>query len=196
MKIQKDLRKFASKATARQSQYYFKTGKGEYGYGDIFLGVRAPDLRKLAKENTELKISDVKKLVRSKYHEERSLGLLILVNKYKAAKDESTQEKIYKTYTSLFKYINNWDLVDLSCPYIVGKHLMDRSRKDLYQWAKSDHLWTKRIAIISNWWLIRKGDLKEVFKVSQILIEDDHDLIHKAVGWMLREAAKKDLKNN
>jgi len=146
----------------------------------------------IAKDNVDLSITDTKKLIKSKYHEERFLGLIILVNKYDLANKQNNldkQEKLFKIYISHFKYINNWNLVDASCPHIVGKHLMNRDRKILMTWAKSDHLWTKRIAIITNWWFIRNGDLKEVFKISKILLNDKHDLIHKAVGWMLREAA-------
>ena len=120
--------------------------------------------------------------------------LIILINKYKSAKDISKRNELYEVYIKHFKYINNWDLVDVTCPHIIGPHLMDKSRKVLYVWAKSDHLWTKRIAIITNWWFIRNDDLSDVFKVSKILLNDEHDLIHKAVGWMLREAGKKDRK--
>ena len=192
MGLQEQLKELASAEVAKKSRYFFKTDKGQYGHGDIFIGVSAPNLRKLAKENTTVSFTEIKKLVHSKIHEERSLGLLILVYRYKKSKDTSEKTRIYEFYIKQFKYINNWDLVDMSCPYIVGAHLIDQDRKVLYQWARSEHLWTKRIAIVSNWWLIRQGDLKEVFKISKILIKDEHDLIHKAVGWMLREAGKKD----
>lgn len=194
MQIQKDLKKMASKKVAKQSQYYFKTGKGEYGYGDIFLGIKMPELRQLAKKYIEINLGNVKKLIKSKYHEERLVGLIILVNKYTKADTGKDKEKIYQLYISHFKYINNWDLVDVTCPQIIGRHLAEGDRKILYVWAKSDHLWTKRIAVVTNWWFIRSGDLKDIFKIAKILIGDEHDLIHKAVGWMLREAGKKDLK--
>ena len=193
MLIQRKLKKFASPKVAKQSQHYFKTKKGDYGHGDIFIGVKAADLRLLAKGNTDLSLQDTKKLIQSKIHEERALGLRILVYRYKKSKDEAEKAKIYKFYITQFKHINNWDLVDCSCPYIVGPYLMERDRKVLYKWARSKHLWTRRIAIVTNWWLIRNGDLKEVFKISKILLNDKHDLIHKAVGWMLREAGKKDI---
>lgn len=192
MKIQDELRKFASEKVAEKSRYFFKTGKGQYGHGDIFIGVKAADLRNLAKNNTTLSVTETKKLIRSKVHEERALGLLILVYRYKKTKDELEHEKIYKLYISQFKHINNWDLVDCSCAYIVGPYLLNKDRKILYTWAKSDHLWTKRIAMVTNWWFIRNGDLKDVFKLAKVLLHDEHDLIHKAVGWMLREAGKKD----
>ncbi len=192
--VQKELRKYAKRKTAAQSRKFFKTGKGQYAENSLFIGVRVPDIRKVAKEHVGISMAEMKKLIKSQIHEERLLGLIILVNKYKNAKSEKEEEKVYKQYVSLFKYVDNWDLVDASCPYIVGPYLLARDRSDLYKWAKSDHLWTKRIAMVSNWWLIRKNDLKDVFKIAQILLSDEHDLIHKAVGWMLREAGKKDLK--
>ncbi len=191
--IQKTFRKLGSRDYAEKVKRFFKTDKGDYADKDLFLGIRSPDIRKIAKENTLLSITNTKKLIKSKYHEERLLGLIILVNKYKKSKEEKEKIKIYELYISHFKYINNWDLVDVTCPHIVGKYLMNRDRSILYEWAKSEHLWTKRIAIISNWWFIRKGDLRDVFSLSSILLEDKHDLIHKAVGWMLREAGKKDV---
>jgi 3-methyladenine DNA glycosylase AlkD len=193
VKVQKVIREFKDVKYSEKCKRFFKTEKGEYGYGDLFLGVKSPVIRQLAKDNTEICFSNVKKLVKSKYHEERLLGLIILVNKYKKAKTIDAQEEIFQIYISHFKYINNWDLVDVTCPHIIGKHLMDRDRSILYTWAKSDDLWTKRIAMITNWWFVRNGDLKEVFKISKILLNDEHDLIHKAVGWMLREAGKKDI---
>ncbi|OUR96905.1 DNA alkylation repair protein [Halobacteriovorax marinus] len=193
MKIQNEIRKLANKEIAKKSARFSKTGKGEYGYGDIFLGVRTPVVRKMAKDNIGLNLTDVKKLIKSKYHEERLLGLVILTNKYGKTKSEDEKERLYQIYIKHFKYINCWDLVDVTCPHIVGKHLMDKDRSILYTWAKSNHLWTKRIAMITNWWLVRKGDLNEVYKISEILLNDEHDLIHKAVGWMLREAAKKNM---
>jgi len=185
-----EFRKLASKRVAKASMRFFKTAKGEYGEGDIFLGIRSPELRAFAKKHVALSTTKTKKLIKSKYHEERLLGLIILVNKYNQA-DEPEKELIYKLYTSVFKYINNWDLVDVTCPHIVGAHLLNRDRSVLYDWARSKDLWTKRIAMVTNWWFIRNGDLKDVYKIAKILLNDEHDLIHKAVGWMLREAYKK-----
>ena len=196
MQAQKDLRKKANKKIADHSQRFFKTGPGEYAHGDLFLGVRVPEIRKLAQKHLTIDLTQNSKLLKSKYHEERLLALLILVKKYEKAKSETDQEKIYRLYTKHFKYINNWDLVDCSSPRIVGKHLLKRDRKILYTWARSKHFWTRRISIMANWWLIREKDLKDVFKISRILLKDEHDLIHKAVGWMLREAAKKDMKQS
>ena len=191
MFIQKEMKLLVNAEYANQSQRLFKINKGEYGYGDSFIGIRMPELRKLAKKHSDLRITSLTKLIKSKIHEERLVGLLILVYKYKSAKSEVEKDEIFSAYLKHFKYINNWDLVDVTCPYIVGAHLVDKNRRVLYEWARSDHLWTKRIAIVSNWWFIRNGDLKEVFKISKILLRDEHDLIHKAVGWMLREAGKK-----
>lgn len=191
--IQSQLKKKSSKKTAIQSAKFFKTKKGEYSYGDIFMGVRVPDIRSIAKNNINLSRRNTQKLIKSKYHEERMLGLFILVNQYAKTDNKEQREKIYQCYIAHFKYINNWDLVDVTAPHIVGQHLLDKDRSVLYTWAKSNDLWTKRISIIANWWLIRKGDLTEIFKIAEILLHDEHDLIHKAVGWMLREAAKQDL---
>jgi 3-methyladenine DNA glycosylase AlkD len=193
-KLQKEFRSLGNEEIASHSLRFFKTGKGEYGEGDIFLGIRVPVIRKHAKTLIDLPLKTLEAFIESKYHEERLLGLIVLVNKFNASKDENEKSKIYKYYISKFKYINNWDLVDVTCPHIVGKYLFEKDRKILYKWAKSKDLWTKRIAMISNWWFIRNGDLKDVYKLSEILLEDEHDLIHKAVGWMLREAAKKDFK--
>ncbi len=190
---QSALKKASSKKVAEQTRKFFKTGDGEYSEGDVFIGVRMGDIRKVAKENLHLKRTEILSLVRSKIHEERMLGFLILLYQYDKG-DEVEQRRIYKFYVSKFKFVNNWDLVDVTAPGIVGRYLMDHDRSVLYDWALSNHLWTRRISIVAQWWLIRNGDLKDVFRISQILLQDDHDLIHKAVGWMLREAAKKDLK--
>lgn len=190
--IAKEMKKLASPKIAEHSQRFFKTAKGEYGYGDVFIGIRMPELRTLAKKYLDIHFNDLRKLIKSKIHEERLVGLLILVNKYTSAHEESEMEELFQFYTQHFKFINNWDLVDVSCPYIIGRHLLDKNREPLYVWAQSDHLWTKRIAIVTNWWFIKNGDLRDVFKISKILLTDKHDLIHKAVGWMLREAGKKD----
>ncbi|MBT4519137.1 MAG: DNA alkylation repair protein [Halieaceae bacterium] len=192
LQIQKDFRACGSKKIAAHSQRFFKTGKGEYGAGDLFLGIRVPIIRKTAKSHNQLSIKDTKALIKSRYHEERLLGLIILVNKYAICKSVADREKLYQVYVASFQYINNWDLVDVTCPHIVGRHLMERDRSILYAWAASDDLWTRRIAMIANWWFIRNGDLSNVFEIAHILLKDEHDLIHKAVGWMLREAWKKD----
>ena len=193
MKASEEIRSLADKERAIHSKKFFKTGKGEYGYGDIFLGVRTPQIRSIAKKNISISTTEMKTLIKSKYHEERLLGLIILANKYSKDKDEKVRNQLYKIYVSSFKYVNNWDLVDVTCPHVIGKHLMDKERSILYSWARSEDLWTKRIAIVSTHWFIRKNDLDDTFKIAEILLNDEHDLIHKAVGWMLREAGKRDL---
>lgn len=194
MITKKYFRSLANKEIALGSQRFMKPNKGEYAYGDKFLGIRVPKIREIAKENISLSISKTNSFIRSEFHEERLLGLIILVYKYEKERDESIKEELYQNYLAHFKYINNWDLVDVTCPKIIGRHLFERDRSILYTWAKSDNLWIKRISMITNWWFIRKGDLREVYKLSVILLHDEHDLIHKAVGWMLREAWKKDSK--
>ena len=192
-----ELQGLANPRYAKKMKVFFKTGPGEYGEGDLFMGVKNPVLRTLAKKNTFLSFSDIKRLVQSPFHEARLLGLLILLERYKLAeKEEKDSEKlaIYRFYYAHFPFINSWDLVDITCPHIVGKFLADKKKDVLLDWAKSQHLWTRRIAMVSNWWFIRRGDLSMVFKVARVLLRDEHDLIHKAVGWMLREAGKKDLK--
>ncbi|MCB0421281.1 MAG: DNA alkylation repair protein [Bdellovibrionales bacterium] len=194
MSLQKTLKSMADKEIAKHSQRFFKTGKGEYGEGDIFLGIRVPDLRKLAKEYQSLPLAEVERVVASKYHEQRLVGLLILVYQFEKSKTEKERKKIYTTYLKLFPYINNWDLVDTSCHKIIGLFLQDQDRRPLYLWAQSKNLWVRRISIISTMWFIRHGDLEDSFKIAEILLGDPEDLIHKAVGWVLRECGKKDQK--
>ena len=194
MKASEEIRELANEEIAKHSLRFFKTDKGQYGYGDIFLGVRAPKIRLIANKHIDISIADMKTLIQSKYHEERFLGLIILVNKYSKTKDKKNRNQLYKIYVSSFKHINNWDLVDVTCPHVTGKHLMDKDRTILYKWAKSEDLWTKRIAMVSTFCFIRKNDLEDTFKIAEILLHDEHDLIHKAVGWMLREAGKRDIK--
>jgi len=194
MKAREEIRALANKEIAQHSLRFFKTDKGEYGHGDLFLGVRAPQIRLIAKKHIDISITDMKTLIQSKYHEERFLGLIIIVNKYAKTKDKKNRNQLYKIYVSSFKYINNWNLVDVTCPHVTGKHLIDKDRTILYKWAKSEDLWTKRIAMVSTFSFIRKNDLEDTFKIAEILLQDKHDLIHKAVGWMLREAGKRDIK--
>jgi 3-methyladenine DNA glycosylase AlkD len=194
MKASEEIRELADAEIAKHSLRFFKTDKGQYGFGDIFLGVRAPKIRSIAKKHIDISIADMKTLIQSKYHEERFLGLIILVNKYAKTKDKKNRNQLYKIYVSSFKYINNWNLVDVTCPHVTGKHLIDKDRTILYKWAKSEDLWTKRIAMVSTFSFIRKNDLEDTFKIAEILLHDEHDLIHKAVGWMLREAGKRDIK--
>lgn len=172
-------------------QRFFKTGPGGYAEGDIFLGIKVPVLRTLAKRYQCLTSNETLKLLKSRIHEERLLSLLILVSKYRDA-DLSQKQKIYKTYMDHSKYINNWDLVDVTAKHIVGAFLEDKDRTPLYRLASSDSLWKRRIAILSTFHFIENNDFKDTLKIAEILIRDPHDLIHKAVGWMLREVGKRD----
>lgn len=191
LEIQKQLRSIADPDIAEHSQRFFKTGNGEYGEGDIFLGIRVPKLRELVKKHKQFTLKQGVKLLQSKYHEERLLALLILVSLFQKG-DDATQHEIYETYLSNTGQINNWDLVDSSAHKIVGEHLLNRDRRQLYQLAKSNSLWERRIAIISTFTFIDNGDFSDALKISKLLLLDCEDLIHKAVGWVLREIGKKD----
>ncbi len=186
------LRRHASRKKAAVTQRFFKTGPGEYGEGDIFIGVTMPDLREIAKDFSDVADRTVTRLLKSKIHEERQLALLIFVYQFEDG-DSKTRKKIYDVYMNNTRHINNWDLVDISAHKIVGAWLKDRSRQPLYKFAKSTSLWERRIAIISTFSFIRKNDFSDTLKISEALIADEHDLIHKAVGWMLRELGKRDL---
>ncbi len=172
-------------------QRFFKTGKGEYGEGDVFLGIKVPVQRKIVKKYLDLSLRDIQKLMNSKIHEHRMVGLLIIVYKYEKA-DDAERDKLYNFYIKNSKKINNWDLVDVTAPHVVGRHLLDKSRKVLYTFARSKNLWQKRIAILSTFPFIRKGEFTDTLKIAEILLHDEHDLMHKAVGWMLREVGKRD----
>jgi 3-methyladenine DNA glycosylase AlkD len=194
-KLKQELKKHADKEKAKLLQRFFKTGKGEYGEGDVFLGIVVPNQRKIAREfGKDLSFAHIQELLDSKIHEERLIGLLILIERYKKS-DEKNKEFIFNFYLNAAKRnkINNWDLVDLSAHKIVGDFLLDEDREILYKLARSDSLWEKRISIISCFAFIRAGDFTDAIKISEILLKDKHDLIHKAVGWMLREIGKKDL---
>jgi 3-methyladenine DNA glycosylase AlkD len=185
------MRKLADPAKARLLQGFFKTGKGEYGEGDIFLGIVVPKQRKVAMKYRELPLEDIQTLLKSNIHEERFVALTILVSKFSDS-DQKGKEKISKFYLRNAERINNWDLVDTSAPRIVGEFLMDKDKAMLYTLAKSDNLWRRRIAILSTLYFIKNGSLDDTFRISELLLNDEHDLIHKAVGWMLREAGKMD----
>lgn len=178
---------------AATMQRFFKTGKGEYGEGDIFVGIKVPVQRKIAKQFRDLSFDDIGHLIKSKIHEERLISLFILVDQYQKA-DENRKEKIYSFYLKNRKYVNNWDLVDLSAPKIVGVHLLNKNKSILIKYAKSSNLWEKRVAMLSTYTFIKNGGFETTLQISDILLNDKHDLIHKAVGWMLREIGKKDIK--
>ena len=190
--IEEDLRSLANPEKAKILQRFFKTGPGQYGEGDIFLGLTVPQIRVIAKNYfKEISLLDIQKLVESKYHEFRMCGLIILTYKYE--KFEEERQRIYHFYLKNTKYINNWDLVDVTTPRIVGVHLLDKDRSILYQLANSKDLWEKRIAILATFPFIRANDFKDCLAISEILLNDKHDLMHKAVGWMLREVGKRDV---
>ena len=178
---------------AEHSLRFFKTGPGEYGEGDVFLGIRVPVTRKVARKFRELPLGQVLKLVKSKYHEERLLALFMLVALFKKG-DDKAKKNIYDAYLGHTDYINNWDLVDGSAHQIVGGYLFERDRKPLYQLAKSKSLWERRISMIATYTFIKRDDFEDTLNLSAILLTDEEDLMHKAVGWMLREVGKKDLK--
>jgi 3-methyladenine DNA glycosylase AlkD len=172
-------------------QRFFKTGAGQYGEGDHFLGIRVPMTRTLAREFADLPISDIEKLLHDKWHEARLLALVLLVNRYERS-DAAGKETLFRCYLANTDRINNWDLVDLSAPGIVGAHLETRSRAPLDKLAKSKSLWERRIAIVATYWFIRRGEFDDTLRIATTLLSDSHDLIHKAVGWMLREVGKRD----
>lgn len=189
-KLKKDLKEKSNPEKAEILQRFFKTGKGQYGEGDIFLGVMVPETRTIAKKYFDLDVRDVKDLLNSNIHEHRLIGLLILIGKY----EKGERENIFNFYLDNSSRINNWDLVDLTAPKIVGNFLSDKKRDILYDLLKSDNLWERRIAIISTFSFIRENDFKDALKIAEKLLQDEHDLIHKAVGWVLREVGKKDVK--
>jgi 3-methyladenine DNA glycosylase AlkD len=176
---------------AEHSGRFFKTGKGEYGEGDKFLGIRVPVIRQQVKKFKGLSLEDTLRFLRSDYHEERLFALLMLVYKFQRG-DEQQRKKIYQVYLGHTDRINNWDLVDSSAHLIVGAYLENRSRSKLYQLAKSKDLWRRRIALMSTFYFIKQSDFDDALAVSKLLLSDDHDLIHKAVGWMLREVGNRD----
>jgi 3-methyladenine DNA glycosylase AlkD len=190
--ISKRLQKMGNKEDARFLQGFFKTGVGQYGEGDIFLGIRVPALRKLAKEYKALPLKEILLLLRSPYHEVRLFALILFVNAF-ARGDENIQKKIYDLYMANTRYINNWDLVDISAHNITGAFLLERSRKPIYQLAKSKNLWERRMAVLATFHFIKSNQFADSLKIAAILLQDKEDLIHKAVGWMLREIGKRDI---
>jgi len=188
--LKADLRKLSDPQKAKLLQGFFKTGKGQYGEGDIFLGVKVPESRTVAKKYHDLSFEDIKTLLQSKIHEERLTALLLLVHLYQKNPDK----KFVDFYLSNTKHINNWDLVDLTAHKIVGHYLENKPRDILYKLARSKILWERRISIISTFHFIRDRDFKDALALADILLNDEHDLMHKAVGWVLREIGKKDLK--
>jgi 3-methyladenine DNA glycosylase AlkD len=188
--IRKSLRRSASREKAMILQGFFKTGPGEYAQGDKFIGVKVPDTRKVAREHRDLNYKHILVLLRSCVHEERLLALLILIARFEQA-GEKEKSVIYRLYLQNTRHINNWDLVDLSASQVVGAYLADRNKNPLYGLARSKSLWERRIAIIATFNFIKDGNFEETLKIAGMLLADNHDLIHKAVGWMLREVGKR-----
>ena len=186
------LRSLADPGSAAVLRRFFKTGPGQYGEGDSFLGIRVPAQRRLARELATMSVSQAGKLLRSEEHEARSVALMILSMQY-ARGDERARKAIYELYLASTRFINNWDLVDSSAAQIVGAHLFDGDKAPLTKLARSADLWERRIAIIATLHFIRQMQFAETLRIATLLLHDEHDLIHKAVGWMLREVGKRDL---
>lgn len=191
-KITRDLQLLSNLEKAKTSAWFFKTGKGQYGYGDKFIGITVPEMRKIAKKYKEISLVDLEKLFKNKIHEYRFTALEILVMKYEKALPKEKKE-IVSFYLKNRKQINNWDLVDTSAPYILGDWLVanEKNRSLLYKLARSKSFWDRRIAIVSTFAFIRALQFADTLKIATILLKDKQDLIHKAVGWMLREVGKK-----
>ncbi len=190
MGIVEEMKAIATPERAKASLWYFKTGKGQYGEGDVFIGISNPDLRKICKKHKNLSFDELQNLLNDPIHEFRMVALLILVEKMKKAQAAEVEE-IFHFYIKNTDRINNWDLVDCSARDIVGAYLFDKNRSILYDMANTEHLWTQRIAVVATAYFINKKDFYDILKLSKVLIAHSHDLIHKAIGWMLREAWKK-----
>lgn len=189
--VKKALYALANEEKRNILQRFFKTGEGEYGAGDIFLGIPVPETRKVAKSYQHIPLTDVETLLQSKEHECRLCALEILIFRYKNKRSQE-QEAVFNMYMKNLQYVNNWDLVDLSAPKIVGAYLEKRDRSMLYKLAESDTLWKRRVSVITTLAFVRNNDLKDAFALCEILLNDKEDLMRKAVGWVLRETGKKD----
>ena len=189
--ITAELEARANPETAKALQRFFKTGKGEYAEGDRFLGLKVPASREVAKAHSALSLAEIEKLLRSPYHEARLVALLIMVRGHQRG-DQATRDRLHRLYLENTRYVNNWDLVDLSAAYLVGTHLGPGRHALLTRLAKSELIWERRIAIIATFAFIREGYFDETLRIAKLLLRDAHDLIHKGVGWMLREVGKRD----
>jgi 3-methyladenine DNA glycosylase AlkD len=188
--LKKELDKLANPKQAALLRRFFKTGKGEYGEGDVFLGLKVPVQRSFAKKYKDLSLADIQQLLNSKIHEHRLIALLIMIQKYHEA-EENGRKEIFEMYLKNTSHINNWDLIDLSAPNIIGNYLLDNPRNILYKLAKSNSLWEKRISILATFAFIQNKESKDTLRIAEPLLNDKHDLIHKGVGWMLREVGKR-----
>ncbi|HEY3202397.1 MAG TPA: DNA alkylation repair protein [Thermoanaerobaculia bacterium] len=185
------LRALADPKRSESSAWFFRTGPGEYGEGDRFLGIPVPTLRRQAGDLDHLPLPEIRKLLASPWHEERLLALLVLVRRYQRG-EETQREQVFRFYMAQSRRVDNWDLVDVSAPSIVGAHLSKTGGSVLRRLARSRNLWDRRIAIVSTLGFIRRGDLGPTFDLARLLLDDSHDLIHKAAGWILREAGRRD----
>jgi 3-methyladenine DNA glycosylase AlkD len=193
--VLRDLQALRDPAKAAFFPRFFKCGKGEYGEGDVFMGVTVPQMRTVAKKHRGLPLQEIEKLLENKIHEVRMVGLFILTSQYERAKDPKIKKSLVKFYLDHLKAVNNWDLVDSTAPQILGHSLLDqKDRKILYKFVAKNHLWTQRIGIVATQELIRHSQLADTVALSELLLDHTHDLIHKATGWMLREVGKKDVK--
>jgi 3-methyladenine DNA glycosylase AlkD len=190
-RIERLLRSRADRTRVPILQTFFKTGPGQYAEGDVFIGVTVPELRRTCRECADATGEDILRLLHSRVHEERQLALLLMVDAFRRA-DTTGKRALFDQYLAHTAHINNWDLVDSSAAAIVGGWLTDRSRRPLHRLARSKSLWERRIAIVATHHFIRNGEVDETFRVADLLLHDEHDLIHKAVGWMLREAGKRE----
>jgi 3-methyladenine DNA glycosylase AlkD len=191
--VKKEVQKLANPERAKGASRYFKTGKGQYGEGDRFIGVDTPTVRAVAKKYRDLPFTEIQKLLDSKIHEHRTIALSILVSQYQKA-EEAKQKEIYDFYLQNTENINNWDLVDISANKIVGNYLLDKDKSILYRLAKSQNLWERRIAIMATFEFIRNNRFEDSLRIAEMLLGDKHDLIYKATGWMLREIGNRDQK--
>jgi 3-methyladenine DNA glycosylase AlkD len=189
--IHREMKSLGSQSRAEVSQRFFKTGPGEYGEGDRFLGLSVPQVGSLEREHKHLSLAEIQKLLRSPWHEERLLALVVLVRQYERGDDE-LRDAIYRLYLRNTSRINSWDLVDCSAPHIVGAHIPHGTPATLVKLARSKLVWERRIAILATFHYIRQGEMRPTLRIAEILLGDSHDLIHKAVGWMLREVGKRD----
>ena len=191
--IRADLRAVADANIARHSQRFFKTGPGEYGAGDRFLGIRVPVVRRIAREHRDASVATAFALLRSPWHEDRLCALFLLVRLFERGA-EPTRRTIYERYLAAIpRHVNNWDLVDTSAPVLVGAYLEGRSTRPLYRLAASPSVWERRVAMLATLWLIRRGAFADALAIAERLLGDEHDLIHKAAGWMLREVGNRDV---
>ncbi|MEN8252066.1 MAG: DNA alkylation repair protein [Patescibacteria group bacterium] len=193
--IKKDLRQYASPERKKTNEWFFKTGKGEYGEHDKFLGVSNPDIRRVAKKNKDCGLKTLEKLLASKYNDERLFALIVLVEQFrKKNATKETKKEIYNVFVKNLKHVNNWNLVDISTPHIAGEYIADNKseRKTLDVLVNSDFHWHRRVCILSTWAFIKREDFSYTLKYAKKLLGDKEDLMHKAVGWMLREVWKKD----